>query len=289
MTTGAAELKTKYFCDLHTHSAASDGLLPPAQVVQLAHSEGLCALALTDHDTLSGLNEAAAAAKELGLRFIFGVELSCLLRRREQAPIKVHLLGYWPFFPTGELPAALDKLLAMRLARAEEIGRRLAALNVPIDMATLLNTRHGGHIGRPHLAAALVKAGHVATPEEAFTRYLQDGGPAYVPYTEPLDVIRALRLIVASGGRAVIAHPGEYGFKAIDSELFDLKAAGLFGLECGHPSNDALVERHYRAICQKMDLFPSAGSDYHGSARHGAPPGSYGLYKEDFLELTKGW
>ncbi len=284
--TGAAESKIKYPCDLHLHSLASDGLLAPAALVDFCQKEELSFLALTDHDTFSGLKEAALAAQKNGQHFLYGVELSCELVRSGKNPLKVHILGYFPTFPVGELAQKLDELLAMRLDRAREMADRLASIGCPIDIEAILAARRGGHIGRPHLAAALVAGGYATGVDEAFKRYLGDGKPAYVPYEKPLDAYMAIELIAAARGKAVIAHPGEYGQEAIDDDLPKLKAAGLFGIECTHPSNAKKVEKHYRALCRELDLLPTGGSDFHGTARHGALPGSFGASAEIFAKLA---
>ncbi len=283
---GAAESKTSYPGDLHLHSLASDGLLAPAAVVDLCQKRGLSFLALTDHDTLSGLKEAAGAAQKNGQHFLYGVELSCELKRQGKEPLKVHILGYFPAFPAGELAQKLSGLLAMRLSRAREMAARLAAIGCQIDIEAILNARRGGHIGRPHLAAAMVEAGYVTSIDEAFKRYLGNSQPAYVPYEKPLDTYKAIELIAVAKGKSIIAHPGEYGPEAIDDDLPMLKEAGLFGIECTHPSNAKKVENHYRLLCRKLNLLPTGGSDFHGTSRHGALPGTYGVLAEVFAELV---
>lgn len=268
--------------DLHLHSTASDGLLKPSAVVDLAAAQGLKGIALTDHDNTQGLAEAAARARELGLDFIYGVELSTRLPMPNGKLQKMHILGYFTALPGEPLQGELAHQLEMRRSRAMEIGRRLAAIGCPIDVDALLAQHEGGHIGRPHFAMALVEAGYVTGKQEAFDRFLNDGGPAYVPYQDPLDSLDAVRLITAAGGKAVLAHPGEYGLGAVDPRLDDLLAAGLAGIECSHPRNAHDTEHHYRQLCYQYGLAATGGSDFHGPVQKGLVlPGRYGCFTSD--------
>ena len=187
--------------DLHTHSTASDGLLTPAQLVALAVERGLRVLALTDHDTVAGVAEAAAAAATSGLRFIPGVELSTHVDAGE-----VHMLGY--FIDPAD-PALLDALAQFRDARAgraDAMVTRLTAAGAPITVARVLEFAAGGSIGRPHVARALVEAGHASSINDAFDRWLVRGRPGYVERFK-LTPPDAVRLIRAAKGVPVLAHP----------------------------------------------------------------------------------
>lgn len=272
--------------DLHLHSTSSDGLLSPTELVNLAKEQGLKGLALTDHDNINGLEEAASQAAKMGLDFIYGVELSTQMPRRSGDIIKVHLLGYFKNLPSGLLLSELDKQLQMRRSRALKIGQKLAALGCSLDLDSLLEEHKDGHIGRPHFAQAMVQAGFVTSKQEAFDRYLHDGGSAYVPYQDPMNTFEAIKLVAGCNGYPVIAHPGEYGLGAIDSELSTLMACGLVGIECSHPRNNNETQHHYRTICADYHLVSTGGTDFHGPVQKGqALPGKYGCFSEDIDKL----
>ena len=255
MTPGAA--KGAGAIDLHTHSTASDGLLAPAQLVALAVERGLRALALTDHDTIGGLAEAGAAADAAGLRFIPGVELSTHVEAGE-----VHVLGYFvdPTDPT--LLAALGRFREAREGRAATIVERLTAAGAPIRLERVLAFAAGGSIGRPHVARALVEAGHAASINEAFERWLVRGRPGYVERFR-LTPPDAVRLIRAARGVPVLAHP--HSADQLDTLLPEIVGAGLAGIECYYGDYDEPRKREYLALAARYDLVPSGGTDYHGT------------------------
>lgn len=242
--------------DLHAHSTASDGLLPPAQLVALAGERGLRVLALTDHDTIAGLAAATSAAADVGLRLIPGVELSTHVEAGE-----VHILGYFIDPADPALSQALARFRAARAGRAETIVARLAAAGVPIAYARVLELAGGGAIGRPHVARALVEAGHAASINDAFERYLVRGRPGYVERYR-LTPPDAARLIRAAGGVPVLAHP--HSVADLDATLPALLAAGLGGLECYYGDYDEPRKRDLLALAARHGLVPTGGTDFHG-------------------------
>src|SRR5512138_1792394 len=209
--------------DLHSHSRASDGEYPAAEVASRARSAGLSVWALCDHDTVAGLPEAAAAAGSLGLRLVPGIELSAFLDRKE-----IHVLGHFvdPVHPA--LTRFEDELADHRRWRMGEIVKRLAALSVHVRAEDIERFSGGKTIGRPHVARAILEKGYVANVKEAFERFLGEGMPAYVPRFR-LEVADAVALVRGAGGTATIAHPAVSRLGRRD--LQRARAAGVVGLE----------------------------------------------------------
>lgn len=257
--------KARFAVDLHNHSTFSDGDLTPTALVTLAAKRGVTHLALTDHDTTAGLDEAHAAGEVHGVTIIDGVELSAWSRR------ELHVLGYHVDRTHAPLVERLDAQRQARIERVHTIGDRLAALGKPIDVEAVMASAHG-NVGRPHIARALVQAGWVRSMNAAFQRFLGDGQPAYVPATR-LPVSEAIELIHAAGGVAVLAHPG---VGDVDAQVPDFVAAGLDGLECHHPAHDAAKTQHYVTMARLLGLCETGGSDFH-SPKHSAGPGTHGI------------
>ena len=245
--------------DLHAHSTASDGSQTPTAAVAAAHAAGLAALALTDHDTLGGVAEAQQAADACGLRLIPGVELSV-----HQGPNEVHLLGLH-IRDVATLQDGLEVYRGHRRTRAETIVTRLNAAGMPLAFDAVLALADGAAIGRPHVARALVAAGHVRDVREAFDRWLGAGRPAYVD-KERLEIAEGIALVHRAGGIAVIAHPASEGYR---ERLEPLVAVGLDGVEVKHPSHSAEDEKRLAALTAFFDLVPSGGSDWHGAMQGG--------------------
>lgn len=246
--------------DLHTHSTCSDGTTSPADNAALAAAAGLSGLALTDHDTVAGWEEAAAACARHGLAFVPGLELSTELDGRS-----IHLLGYWVDPDHPALQAECDRLRHERQRRAEAMVAKLAALGVDIDMAEVEVRAAGAPIGRPHVAAAMVAAGHVPDLDTAFADYIADNGPAYVP-KYALSPEEGTDLLVQAGGVAVLAHPGLCSREApVDLELLDrLAGAGLAGVEADHAGHEPEVRDFWRAAAAARNLVVTGASDFHG-------------------------
>jgi hypothetical protein len=249
--------------DLHTHSTRSDGTTTPAETVALAAEQRLGGLALTDHDTLDGWDEAAAACRNHGLRFVPGVELSTELGARS-----VHLLGYFvdPGYPP--LAAECDRLRNERLRRAEAMVELLGRLGIAITMADVLVWAGSAPVGRPHIARAMVAAGAVPDLDAAFDGYLEDGGAAYVP-KHALSPADGVCLINDAGGAAVLAHPGLSTRDApVDLPLLDrLVAVGLRGVEADHAAHEPAVRTLWRDAARERNLYVTGSSDFHGARK----------------------
>jgi predicted metal-dependent phosphoesterase TrpH len=264
--------------DLHTHSTASDGTDPPAEVVRRAGQAGLDVLALTDHDTLAG-HAAARQALPPGLTLVTGMELSCRL-----AGHSVHMLAYGLEAAEGsELAAECAAIVAARRSRGRDMVDRLRELGVDITWPQVEALAEGGVVGRPHVARAMVAAGAISRPEQAFTpEWIGAGGRAYVS-RYALDPVRALWLVAQAGGAAVLAHPGAVsrGWRISEEAVSRLARAGLAGLEVQHPDHDQAERSRLGALAADLDLAPTGGSDDHGSltgyriGQETCPPESY--------------
>ncbi|TMR10666.1 PHP domain-containing protein [Nonomuraea turkmeniaca] len=246
--------------DLHSHSNASDGTQPPADVVRRARERGLDVLALTDHDTVAG-HRAAIEALPAGLTFVPGMELSC--RRAGQS---IHLLAYLfdPLEP--ELSAECVRIREARELRGRLTVERLAELGVPVTWEQVSELAAGGPVGRPHIARAMVAAGAIAAPDLAFTpEWIGTGGRAYVT-RYALDPEQAVRLVRAAGGVPVLAHPkaAKRGKVVPDEWIAELAGAGLFGVEADHLDHDADARAHVRGLAGELGLAVTGSSDDHG-------------------------
>ncbi len=240
--------------DLHTHSTASDGVLPPEAVVSAAHAAGLAAMALTDHDSVAGVAEARAAGARLGVDVVAGVELSAHLGGDEIHLLALHLSDVSTI--AGELARFRDD----RVSRAERMVARLNTLGVPVTMDDVLREAGNGAVGRPHVARAVVARGGALDVRDAFDRFLGDGRPAAVEKPR-LDVRDAIALAHAAGGIAVWAHPGSAGRR---DRVEPLVAAGLDGLEVLHPRHSGEDRLRLNALVDFFGLVTSGGSDWHG-------------------------
>lgn len=239
--------------ELHCHTTCSDGLLTPEALVEAAIAAGVKALAITDHDTLAGLDRAHAAA-DGQLEIIPGLELSTVHNGRS-----LHILGFYP--NRAQLEPPLQERIAGRQRRARQMVERLAALGYPINLPPMSGNMAPG---RPHIAAALVKAGYVRTSQEAFQRWLGDDGPAYVPY-EKFSAQAGIQLLLACGAVPVWAHPYLFRGGTVETVLPELIEAGLMGVEVYHPNHSPSDRRKLLAACQAHNLLVTGGSDYHGT------------------------
>jgi predicted metal-dependent phosphoesterase TrpH len=241
--------------DLHTHTTASDGRLAPAALVALAGQVGVTTLAITDHDTTDGLAEARAAAGAAGVEIITGIEFGCDMPHGE-----VHMLGYLFDATHPALRARLAWLREGRVERGRAMVAKLNALGLPIRWERVQAIAGAGSVGRPHVAQALIEAGVVADTNEAFSRYLAWGGPAYVPRRRltPPDVIA---LIHEAGGVVSLAHPAH--IPDLEAQLAPLAAAGLAGLETYYGEYDAPTVTWLAGLAARFNLVPTGGSDYH--------------------------
>lgn len=245
--------------DLHTHSTASDGTGSPADNVRLAREKGLAAVALTDHDTTAGLEEALEEGERLGIRVVPGVELSTM-----QDGVEIHVLGYFVDWPDGRWQKRLRSQRDARMRRSRMIVERLAELGMPVTWEEVERAASGrasgGAIGRPHIAAAMVGRGYVSSVAEAFERFLGSTGAAYVrvPRPTPLEVVGWIH---EAGGAAVIAHPGLYGRDELVEALLE---AGADGIEAYHSDHGPDDEARYAAMAARFGVIATGGSDYHG-------------------------
>lgn len=249
--------------DLHTHSSASDGTQPPAEVVSCAAAAGLDVLALTDHDTTSGWGEAAAAADRHGITLVRGIEISC-----QHEGVSIHLLGYLQDPAAPALLGELDRSRQSRGSRARRIVQLLSQ-EVPLTWEDVLEQiEPGATIGRPHIADAMVAKGIVTSRQSAFDSYLKNGSRYYVSHYAP-DPVRAVGLLGEAGGVAVMAHPfaSIRGRVVADSVIEAMAAAGLGGLEVRHRDHSGDQVRHGLDLAASLDLFVTGSSDYHGDGK----------------------
>ena len=251
----SAEAGGPAFVDLHTHSTASDGTVPPEQVIEAAAACGLKALALTDHDTIGGIPAAREAGERLGIRVITGVELSAFEDGHEVHVLALHLSHL------DALHRSLEDLRASRFSRAEKIVEKLNALGIPITLDEVLLQSNGGAVGRPHVARALIARGVVHDFRDAFMRYLGGNGSAFVP-KDKLSIADAIAIAHDAGALAIWAHPGDGGRR---EQLEPLVAAGLDGVEIRHPSHSGEDIKRLQALTDFFGLVPSGGSDWHGA------------------------
>ncbi|MDQ4038190.1 MAG: PHP domain-containing protein [Actinomycetota bacterium] len=251
--------------DLHVHSTASDGTLQPSGVVSAAAEAGLDIMALTDHDTLAGWDEAFGACPT-GMTVVPGLELSCVYTAPGQHPTSVHLLGYLVDPEHPGLAAELRRLQSERSRRGEKMVDNLVAAGYPITWARVREFADGGSVGRPHVGRALVEAGVVASVDEAFVELLSAAGPFYVRKAD-LDAVSGVRLITAAGGVAVLAHPaaGRRGRVVDEAAIAVLAAAGLAGIEVDHPDHLPVEGARLRVLAAALGLVPTGSSDFHGS------------------------
>jgi predicted metal-dependent phosphoesterase TrpH len=244
--------------DLHTHSFFSDGVLSPEDLVARARLKGLAGLALTDHDSVEGVERAATAAIGAGIDLVPGVELSTSWNGMD-----LHILGYFVNPQHSGLRDRLEQFKQERRARMEEIVRRLGALGAPVALDRVLELAGPGVVGRPHVAHALLEAGWVENQEDAFRRYLGAHGPAFVP-RPAFAPTEAIALIHAADGVSVLAHPGA---QLAESVVEELTAAGLRGVEVWHPHHTPATSRRYQALAGRLGLLETGGSDFHGEHR----------------------
>jgi len=262
--------------DLHSHSNASDGTCPPAEVMRRASAAGLDVIALTDHDTVAGHDEARRALPP-GLTLLPGMELSCRLYGHS-----VHLLCYLFDPANSELAEETARIRDSRVDRARAMVERLRELGVPVTWEQVNAIAGGGVVGRPHIARAMAETGIIETPEQAFgPEWIGAGGRAHVQ-RYALDPARAIGLVRSAGGVSVLAHPRAARAWAVpDDEIASLAAAGLTGIEVRHPDHDEAQRASLQQLADELGLVASGGSDDHGELtgyRIGcetAPPGAY--------------
>ncbi|HEY4036779.1 MAG TPA: PHP domain-containing protein [Ktedonobacteraceae bacterium] len=255
------------YIDLHTHSTASDGIYSPTDLLQRAHEVGLRVLALTDHDSTEGLDEASEAALHLAIDFIPGIEINT-----DVAQDEIHVLGYYLEYERPEFQAILQVLRDARIHRGQHMVELLNQQGVHITWDRVRQIAQGA-VGRPHVAQALLEAGYIKSIGEAFDKYIGKNGPAYVPRYK-LTPVDAIRLIRSANGLPVMAHPITVpGLDELRKWLPELVAEGLVGLETyyGPYTPEQVQELH--KLADQYHLIPTGGTDFHGPDIHPTPLG----------------
>ena len=296
------------FCDLHVHSTASDGTVRPVQLASLAKAMGLGAMALTDHDTTEGLAECEAACAATAVAFVPGIEVSADPGDRSKGPGSriasqgsacggrlgtLHVLGLFVQHDNPQLRHVHERMREARDSRNPAIVAKLNDLGIQIhydevlDLARQQGTRI---VGRPHIAAVLIRKGYVKSVHHAFAQYIGQGGAAYVRRDRLLasDTIDAIH---HAGGLAILAHPIQLGLKEpgdLEHFVASLKDLGLDGIETHHGDHDALMARQYTQLAKRFDLLVSGGSDFHGS-RKSIELGSQRVPIEVYNRLRDAW
>ncbi|NLG27580.1 MAG: PHP domain-containing protein [Chloroflexi bacterium] len=243
------------YADLHIHTTTSDGLHTPSDVVAMACKIGLRVIAITDHDAVEGVAEARAAAAGTGLQVIAGVEISASIDETE-----CHVLGYFVDDDDAVLREQLARFRTARVDRVERMLGRLSELGMTLGFDHVQEIAGDGSIGRPHIARAMVEAGYVQDPKQAFERYLSRGRPAYVPRLK-VTPVQALQMIRAAGGLPVLAHPWE-----LQAIVPSLVPAGLVGLEAYYAGYNAAGTALLVQLAERHGLLCTGGSDFHGLA-----------------------
>ncbi|HTV42838.1 MAG TPA: PHP domain-containing protein [Candidatus Sulfotelmatobacter sp.] len=246
------------FADLHLHTNFSDGTWTPEELVLQAQKSGLSCIAVTDHDTVEGCERAAAACAAVKMEFIPGAELTA-----EHEDTELHVLGYYLDIHNEKLLAEIARFQVVRQNRIYEMVARINDLGVPLKAESVFALANCKSPGRPHVARAMVKDGHVKNLDEAFERFLKKGRPAWVPKSK-ISALDAIELVHQAGGVAVMAHPG---LNRTDSVIPALVAAGLDGIECFHTKHSTAISERYLEIADKYNLLVTGGSDCHGYSK----------------------
>jgi predicted metal-dependent phosphoesterase TrpH len=266
------------FCDLHTHSTASDGTLAPGALGALAASVGVAAIALTDHDTTRGLAACAEGCRRAGVAFVPGIELSAdAAALRPPVPEgektgTLHILGLFVRHDDPLLQEIHERLLLARQERNPQIIRNLQGLGVKIEYEEVLALAAASDtriVGRPHIAQVMVKKGYARSVQDAFARYIGEGKAAYTR-KDTLPPRQAVEAIHHAGGLAVLAHPVQLRCRDHDELVHcvtRLKALGLDGVETRHPDHTAAETEQYHRLARKLGLLVSGGSDFHGDRK----------------------
>ncbi|KAA3658538.1 MAG: PHP domain-containing protein [Calditrichaeota bacterium] len=269
--------KKTEIADLHLHTNASDGELTPTQLVKLCARRNIKTIAITDHDTLAGTAEAKAAGDEFGIAVIPGIELGTNNNDRE-----IHILGYYLDGDNTILSDYLSEVNEQRLKRTELIVESLAKHGIKVNIDKILDKAGDGTIGRPHIAKAMVEAGVVGSYQAAFNQWIGDGAPAYEKKTiqHPGELFEVIH---ASGGAAVLAHPGT---EWKENEIRQMKRDGLDGIEIIHPRHTKRTTALLRQIAYECGLLVTGGSDFHTLKKRVDPLGKYGIEQQNVDRLT---
>jgi transcription antitermination factor NusB len=268
--------------DLHVHSTASDGSVDPADLPALATKAGLAAMALTDHDSVEGVEAASRAAVAAGIELVPGVELTGYAPPQAgDAETEVHIIG---LFVDIRSPVLLEKLRHLRAVRVERVGQmveKLRRLGIEVEAAAVIGRARGGAVGRVHLAEELVACGRCSSVAEAFDLYIGNGGPAYVP-KERMTPPEVIALVHEAGGCAVLCHPAL--LEDLDRYVEELAESGLDAVEVHYPLHTPEDERHCMDIAHRLGLVVVGGSDFHGDAK---PDVHIGQEAVSYIELEE--
>jgi len=248
--------------DLHSHTVCSDGSATPFELVALARSQGARAIAITDHDTVAGLDEGRQAAEHFGIEFVDGIEISA-----EYSPGTMHILGYYINDKATVLPAKLEELRSAREKRNPEIASRLQSLGLDISYEEVAQLAGNKVVGRPHFARLMVERGYAESIQDAFNRFLAKGAAAYVEKGR-LSPTDSIALIHAAGGVAVLAHPYQLKLASIEDVerlIVELAQMGLDGIEAIYSRHSDQERSVYAEMAKRHGLLITGGSDYHGT------------------------
>lgn len=250
--------------DLHTHTTASDGSYAPAELVRMAAEAGLAAVAITDHDTVAGNAEALEAGPSCDVEVVPGVEISV-----NHGGPSYHVLGYFVDYEHEPLLSSLESIRRFRDERNEKIVAKLNELGMRVTLEEIQAEARGESVGRPHVAAVLLRKGYVADNQEAFDRYLAKGRPAYID-RDRLSAAGGIDLIRGAGGVAVFAHPGIYKWddpEDLRRTVAEFAEMGMVGLEAYYSEYAPEDERRILALADEFGLVVTGGTDFHGAAK----------------------
>ncbi len=279
--------------DLHLHSTASDGSLTPAEILAEAIRIGLKAVAITDHDTLTGSIAAISGGVPSGLQFLSGIEISAQAPDGFRVKGSVHILGYGIDYNNSKLNLLIQVLKRSRDNRTPKIIKKLSELGINLNGSELAEIVGDGIAGRPHIALLMMKKGFVASVDEAFDRFLGKSKPAYVEKYR-IPVVEAIEAIEDAGGVAVLAHPFLYGLN--DPELFEqflltLISMGLKGIEAIYPDHSLKTTAGYCDLAYRHNLLITGGTDFHGDVtphiRMGVGDGGFYVPYKHYEALMK--
>ena len=249
------------YVDLHLHTTASDGVMSPSEIVRYAKTKGLQAIAITDHDTIEGLEEGLSEGERIGFEVIPGIEISAV-----HSPGSMHLLGFFLDIYHPLLNERLGYLQKARSERNPKIAEKLSRLGIDLTYEEVLKASGGGQVGRPHFAQVLLGKGYVRSFQEAFDRFLKKGAPAYVDKFR-FTAKEALHFINEAKGIAVLAHPntlGMNGYSELENLLVQLVEEGLKGVEVYYPEHSVSEVAQYKILAERYGLLLTGGTDYHG-------------------------
>lgn len=269
--------------DLHVHSTCSDGTLSPSELALYAKSKGLTAIALTDHDTISGIEECMNKGAQIGITIIPGIEFSADFHGTE-----LHILGYAIDYKNEAFKKYLEMLIAERAVRNQKMLDKLNALGLSLTLEDLAEGYPNETVfTRAHFASALLRKGYISDRNDAFRKYIGAGKPAYVP-RHRVSAYECIESIHTAGGIAVLAHPKLYGYsnQEVTQVIKDLKSHGLDGVECLYSTHTQDETQHLIQVCEQHHLIPTGGSDFHGDNKPRLDIGSgYGNLKVPYTIL----